>query len=144
MDAPAPRTADGHPDFSGVWDRGNPGGAFLQLPSVVKDGLPYQPWAADLAKQRAASHSVDHPDAHCLPLHPVQLHTHPQPRKIVQTPESVTLIYESNGGLRQFFLDGRKLPKAEDVQPWWFGEPALKATGFELINLPDIIEYLVP
>lgn len=25
------------------------------------------------------------------------------------------------------------------VQPWWFGEETFKATGFELINLPDLI-----
>lgn len=25
------------------------------------------------------------------------------------------------------------------VQPWWFGEPAFKATGFELINLPNLV-----
>jgi hypothetical protein len=24
------------------------------------------------------------------------------------------------------------------VQPWWFGEEVFKATGFELINLPDL------
>ena len=24
------------------------------------------------------------------------------------------------------------------VQPWWFGDEAFKATGFELINLPDL------
>lgn len=24
------------------------------------------------------------------------------------------------------------------VQPWWFGDPAFKATGFELIGLPDL------
>lgn len=24
------------------------------------------------------------------------------------------------------------------VQPWWFGDPAFKATGFELINLPRL------
>ena len=26
------------------------------------------------------------------------------------------------------------------VQPWWFGEKAFKATGFELYGLPDLIE----
>lgn len=26
------------------------------------------------------------------------------------------------------------------VQPWWFGDPTFKATGFELINLPPLIE----
>ena len=25
------------------------------------------------------------------------------------------------------------------VQPWWFGAPAFKATGFELINLPPLV-----
>jgi len=25
------------------------------------------------------------------------------------------------------------------VQPWWFGDPAFKATGLELINLPPLI-----
>lgn len=38
---------------------------------------------------------------------------------MVQTPDLLVLIYESNGGLRQFFLDGRPLPK--DPEPWWFG-----------------------
>ncbi len=32
------------------------------------------------------------------------------------------------------------------VQPWWFGDKAFKATGFELIGLPDLIatNKLVP
>lgn len=25
------------------------------------------------------------------------------------------------------------------VQPWWFGDPTFKATGFELIGLPDLV-----
>jgi len=28
--------------------------------------------------------------------------------------------------------------KRQIVQPWWFGEPALKATGLELIGLPEL------
>lgn len=31
------------------------------------------------------------------------------------------------------------LDKRQIVQPWWFGEKAFKATGFELIGLPDLI-----
>lgn len=25
------------------------------------------------------------------------------------------------------------------VQPWWFGDPFFKATGFELVNLPELV-----
>jgi len=28
--------------------------------------------------------------------------------------------------------------RTQFVQPWWFGDPYFKATGFELINLPDL------
>jgi|RhiMethySRZTD1v2_1073278.scaffolds.fasta_scaffold01142_18 hypothetical protein len=138
----APRAADGHPDLSGLWERGippggappaNPGGGnfgappapgprpFQNLPSMFPgEGLPMLPWAVDLRRERLANNSKDHPDAHCLPLHPVQLHFHPQPRKIIQTPGLVAILYEANGGLRQIFTDGRPLPP-DDVQPTWYG-----------------------
>ena len=29
--------------------------------------------------------------------------------------------------------------KRQVVQPWWFGEEMFKATGFELIGLPDLV-----
>jgi len=87
---------------------------------MLPGGLPFQPWAAELRKQRLAENSKDHPDAHCLPLHPVQLHSHPQPRKMIQTPEMILIIYEANNGLRQIFMDGRTLPN-NDAEPWWFG-----------------------
>jgi hypothetical protein len=47
---------------------------------------------------------------HCLPLGNLQLHTHPQPRKIIQTADVVVMLYEGNGGVRQLFTDGRPLP----------------------------------
>lgn len=139
MDAPAPRTADGHADLSGIWDRGLVPGAplpapantlgsnppkgprpFQDLPSLFPDGLPLQPWAAELRKQRLAEHSKDHPDARCLPLNPVQLHSHPQARKIIQTSGLVLILYEANDGTRQIFMDGRPLPD-NDADPWWYG-----------------------
>ena len=152
LTAPAPKTADGRPDLSGVWDRGMPPGVpqapapasnfgnppargprpFQDLPSMLPGGLPFQPWAAELRKQRLAENSKDHPDAHCLPLNPVQLHSHPQPRKIVQTPDVVLIMYEANNGLRQIFADGRPLP-SDDPQPWWFGYSIGKWEGDTLV-----------
>jgi len=41
---------------------------FFDLASVVPDGLPLQPAAADLKKKRMADNNKDNPDAHCLPL----------------------------------------------------------------------------
>lgn len=32
------------------------------------------------------------------------------------------------------------LPKPQTVQPWWFGEPYFKATGFYLRGLPPLVE----
>jgi hypothetical protein len=141
LDGPTPRTADGKPDLSGVWDTvrppargrgeasstpppapasGPPLATFRDIGSGFKDGLPLQPAARDLLKRRMGENSKDNPDAHCLPLGLMQLHMHPQPRKIIQSPGVILILYEAQSGLRQIFTDGRPLPKS-DVQPWWYG-----------------------
>jgi len=99
-----------------------PRATFFDIGANIKDGLPFQPWARELRAKRMAENQKDNPDAHCLPMGFMQLHGHPQPRKIVQTPKLIVIMYEGNQGLRQIFLDGRPLPKVdEDLQPWWYG-----------------------
>jgi hypothetical protein len=93
---------------------------FFNIGSTVPGGLPFTPWAAELRKQRAAVNNKDNPDAHCLPIGLMQLHTHPQPRKIIQTAAVIVILYEAQGGVRQIFMDGRPLPR-NDPQPWWYG-----------------------
>ena len=93
---------------------------FWNIKYGLNEPIPLRPWAADLQKQREADNNKDNPDALCLPMGFMQFHTHPQPRKIVQTPTLVLIIYEANYGLRQIFLDGRSLPN-NDPQPWWYG-----------------------
>src|SRR5262245_61112747 len=166
MNAPAPRTADGKPDFSGIWQTGRPGGGGqrgggLPAPGAAapppqtpppppapesgppiatfgnagqgfKDGLPFQSWAADLVKQRMADNSKDNPDAHCLPMGFLQFHNHPEPRKMIQTPDVLLIIYEANSGLRQIFTDGRSLP-GKDAEPWWYGYSVGKWEGDTLV-----------
>jgi len=95
---------------------GNVGG------STPEGEAPYQPWAKELVTKRMADNSKDNPDAHCLPMGIMQLDSHPYPKKIIQTPKEVLMIYEASGTtVREIFLDGRPLPKKEDVEPWWNG-----------------------
>jgi hypothetical protein len=115
---------------AGVLTAGPP--LFFDIATGVAGGLPLQPWAAALKTQRMADNSRDNPDAHCLPLGNLQLHTHPQPRKIVQTPDVIVMLYEGNGGVRQIFTDGRPLP-ANDPQPWWFGYSTGRWVGDALV-----------
>ena len=137
LDAPTPRTPDGKPDFTGVWlNAWFVDGRVRQLPASppgeppaatfgdvfanFKEALPLQPWAAQLKAARREQNSKENPDAHCLPMGLMQFHMHPQPRKIVQTPDVLITLYEGNAGVRQIFTDGRPLP-ANDPQPWWYG-----------------------
>jgi hypothetical protein len=136
LTAPAPLTADGKPDLSGVWNyagvlglRGGPPpsppgtppqATFWNIEAGVKEGLPFTPYGAELRRQRMARNSQDNPDAACLPLGYMQSHTHSQPRKMIQTASLIVIVYEANAGIRQIFLDGRPAPPS-DVQPWWWG-----------------------
>ena len=132
LSAPAPRAADGRPDFSGVWlvDGFGPPGAEGTGPVPrtvffdVAHGLngqrpPYLPWAAKLRDDRREQEAKDNPDARCLPLGPLQMLAHPLPKKIIQMPGLLVLLHERNMEFRQIFLDGRPLPP--DQQPSWYG-----------------------
>ena len=151
---PPPRTADGKVDFSGVWEtnqgrRGRgpapvaaegtgelppSGSIFGNIGDQIQGGAPYQPWAAEPVKKRMADNSKDNPDAHCLPMGLMQMTSHPYPKKIIQTPTQVVLIYEGSGTtVREVFLDGRALPKVEDVEPWWNGYSVGRWEGDTLV-----------
>ena len=146
MNAPTPKASDGNPDLSGIWNAlplaggsqgiggavGAPTLVFRNLDAAIPGGVPVLPWAAQLKKQRLAKAGADSPDAHCLPVHPVMLHSHPQPRKVIQTPGVIIIIYEANSGLRQIFTDGRPLP-ANNPQPWWYGYSVGKWQGDTLV-----------
>jgi len=144
LTAPTPKASDGHPDFTGIWQNDRTVGGtvsarssskppttnedllalarrspFWNLGSQFKDGLPFTPWAAELHRQRVANNSKDNPDAHCLPMGIMQFHNHGEPRKMIQTPQVIVILYEANAGIRQIFTDGRPLPK--DPEPWWYG-----------------------
>jgi len=150
MNAATPRLSNGKPDFSGLWESrippsgrfgapplpnigdGPPVATFANVGAQIKEGLPFTPWAAALRKQRMSSNSQDNPDANCLPLGFMQLHTHTQPRKVIHTKDEMVILYEANYGLRQVFTDGRAAP-GDDPQPWWDGYSVGKWDGDTLV-----------
>lgn len=128
LDAATPRTRDGHPDLSGLWLPVNTmgssqfdisGGIFNDLGADIKDGPPYQSWAAERVKRNIGNNYIDQPDARCLPLSPTQADTHADIRRVVQTPELLLLLFEKNTTYRTIHLDGRALEF--DPQPSWRG-----------------------
>jgi hypothetical protein len=143
--APAPRSADGTIDLSGLWEPDPSGGEasafgggvvtlpaeFENVAARLKEGLPYRPWALDLRKARQAADGKDNPDGLCLPLSILQLHSHPFPRRIMQQPGVLAILYEKNVDYRQIFTDGRPLPV--DPQPSYFGYSSGKWEGDTLV-----------
>ncbi len=115
LSAPAPKTADGKPDFSGVWEHLNARTTAYYLKGI---DIPWQPWAKALFEKNNATNLIDNPESRCLPrgvpkADAFDLH------KIVQTPDLMIILYEYQTTYRQIFLDGRELPK--DPNPTWAG-----------------------
>lgn len=144
LNAPAPRLADGHPDFSGIWDiehnRPCPpigcddmliGREFLDIGWSFKGGLPFTPWAAEVRKQRQSAGGVGDPGTNCLPTGIVKSLTTPLLRKFVQVPGLFLQLSERDISYRQIFTDGRPLP--QDPNPAWNGYSTAKWEGDTLV-----------
>ena len=116
--APTPKGRDGKPDISGLWQPSPP--YIGNLAFDLKPGdAPFQPWAAELFKQRRATESKDDPTGNCIPGGVPRSDAVPYPFKIVNSDKMVIILYEAVHSYRQIFTDGRELPK--DPNPTWQG-----------------------
>ncbi|HXP87019.1 MAG TPA: hypothetical protein VN841_19975 [Bryobacteraceae bacterium] len=144
LSAPAPRAADGKPDLSGIWgwedNRPCPpdgcadqkvGQEFINIGWSIKEGLPFQPWAAELRKTRAASNNKDDPQTRCLPRGAVRVLTDGLYKKFVQAPGLLLILSERNASYRQIFTDARPMPA--DPNPSWNGYSSGKWDGDTLV-----------
>jgi hypothetical protein len=128
--AQVPRTPDGKPDFSGIWQalttaawniedhsaaEGVPAGQ-----GIVEGGeIPYQPWALEKKKENYANRSALDPLSKCyMPGVPRATYL-PFPFEIVQTPQYIGIFYEYGITTRMVFLDGSKKPEALE---FWMGD----------------------
>ena len=131
LDAPAPRTADGKPDLSGVWlVRGRYIGDLAQ--DLKPGDVSFQPWAGALYQHRLDTLSREDPQARCVLSGVPRATAVPYPLKIVNTTNrEVVVLYEALHAYRQIFMDGRALPK--DPNPTWMGYSVGRWDGDTLV-----------
>jgi len=146
--APTPRTADGKPDFSGMWFTDDlmpcPKGGFIEcgtelglsrygfnIAQGVKGGLPYKPETQALVRKRTANNSADDPHARCMPDTFLRTYGLPHYGKYVQVPGLLVMLNEDNGAYRQIFTDNRPFP--DDPTPAWNGYSSAKWDGDTLV-----------
>ena len=117
LTAPAPKTADGKPDLSGLWT--SPGTKYFF--DLTADGVPAPmlPGAEKLYKERLANLQKGHPSERCLGHGVTDFDTVPAPRRFIQTPGLIAILFESYNHHRQIFMDGRPLPPL--TQPAYMG-----------------------
>src|ERR1700730_1583862 len=114
---PAPRTADGHPDLSGVWFPGTAGG-FTFNPALRRqfdpkaspeEPPPFQPWAAAKIKAMTSTdYELGRASVNCMPRGvPGMFLIDPYPFQLVQTPGLFIQLDELNNNWRVVHTDGR-------------------------------------
>ena len=128
--AAPPKTAEGRPDLSGIWevvgDRvmetdGRVRSKYVyDIAADLPGGAPFLPWAKALHDERQKALGVGAPSERCLPHGiPDAMLTRTLPFKILQMRGVTLILYEEFNNWRQIFTDGRPLPK--DPQPAWLG-----------------------
>ena len=111
LSAPAPKSADGKPDLTGLWQRmRNPNQRVTDLamgPNLedfMRPGEkipPMLPAAAALHRQRQANFMADRPSGRCLPHGIPDQMLIGVPMKIVQNPGLTLILYEEFARFRQ-------------------------------------------
>lgn len=128
LNAPTPRRPDGKPDLTGLWSTDD----IRYLRDIARDmkpeDFPFQPWAKKLFDERKdGSHSREDPDAQCLPQGVPKIDFVPNPWKMIETPNSMVIIYETFDYWRQIFTDGREVDP--NANPTWMGHSTGKWDG---------------
>ncbi|HEY6346925.1 MAG TPA: hypothetical protein VIY49_36005 [Bryobacteraceae bacterium] len=132
-----PRLADGKPDFNGVWDRpriadvtrdGNACGSGSSGCKQVGAGqLSYTEWGLQQFKD---PNKFDYA-AYCQPWGYTRAWQTEYPVEIMQTPQRLAILWESNNVFHVVPTDGRGHLK--DIDPSWMGNSIGKYDGDTLV-----------
>ena len=113
--APAPRTADGKPEFSGLWVPADARGSLFEAEKI-------QPWAREQMAVQESSFYANDPRFHCLPDGPASYPAGASVggiRRLLQHPSMIAVL-NPDMTYRQIHMDGRTL-EAEPILPSWLG-----------------------
>jgi len=136
-----PRTPDGKPDLSGIWQVMNSAAWDIQDHNAQKgvpagrgvvegNELPYKPEALAKKKSNYENRAAADPESKCyLPGVPRITYT-PLPFQIVQTPAQVTILYEYAHAVRNIFMS---TPHIEGQLYWWMGDSRGRWDGDTLV-----------
>ena len=136
-----PRTPEGKPDLSGIWQVMNtadwnilPHEAHKGFPAglgiVNADSLPYQPWAVAKQKENFAVRESLDTDGKCFLPGVPRIMYEPYPFQITQTPQTVIMLFEYVNAMRNVYLDTPHPPGKID---WWMGDSRGKWEGDTLV-----------
>jgi hypothetical protein len=142
-----PRTADGKPDLSGIWQALNTA-AWNTLPHPAEEGvpaglgvvdggaIPYTPAAAAKQRENYANRATLDPEATCrLPGVPRATYMG-FPFQIVQTPSQTSILYEYAHTLRNIFMNS---PHPRGPIEWWMGDSRGRWEGETLVV--DVVHF---
>jgi hypothetical protein len=120
MEAPPPRLASGRVDLQGIWMPDDNRYIRDLALDLGDDKVPYRPWARRLFDERKdGSHSREDPDAHCLAQGVPKINFVSYPWKVIETSNSIAILYETFNYWRQIFTDGREVDV--NAKPAWMG-----------------------
>jgi hypothetical protein len=136
---PAPRTADRHPDLSGVWFGGTAGGFTYnpalrrQFDAKAEEPPQFQPWAAAKIKAMTQTdYELGRASVNCMPRGvPGMFLINPYPFQIVQTPGLFVQLDELNNNFRVVHTDGRA--HNPDPDPSFDGDEVAHWEGDSLV-----------
>jgi hypothetical protein len=129
LEAPAPRTADGTPDFSGLWKNDGGDRLYNNIAVDLKPG-DVAPWADAIYQKRKLEFGKNSMETQCMPMGPQYLTTRYREIRIVQTATLIVLAFEDLVH-REIFMDGRSLEP--DPNPTWMGYSVGRWDGDTLV-----------
>jgi hypothetical protein len=130
--APLPRTADGKPNFSGIWQASGTAAAdLLAGRSAVNDKeIPYQPWAAAKKAANFQNRAKDDPLGKCYMPGVPRIMYLDFPFQVFQTPQVITMAFEWSLDYRLIYTNGTPHPADTDN---WMGDSRGKWDGDTLV-----------